>query len=69
MVLFKTIKKGPLTTAMSEPINAYSMSETADSSFKNSITKFIGSEVVGILFSISNIFVALLTGVDAFSYN
>ena len=54
---------------MSEPINAYSMSGAADSSFKNSITKFNGSEVVGILFSISNIFVALLTGVDAFSYN
>ena len=69
MVLFKTIKKRTATTAMSEPINAYSMSGAADSSFKNSITKFNGSEVVGILFSISNIFVALLTDVDAFSYN
>ena len=54
---------------MSEPINAYSMSGAADSSFKNLITKFNGSEVTGILFSVSNIFIGLLTEPDALSCN
>lgn len=62
MVLFKTIKKRPATTAMSEPINAYSMSGAADSSFKNSNTKVNGAEVVGILFSISNILLVIIYG-------
>ena len=47
---------------MSEPINAYSMSGAADSSFKNSNTKVNGAEVVGILFSISNILLVIIYG-------